>query len=406
MEKEKGKMMKETMVKKGKKGVIIATVLILMFGGFTVFNYIRFKTQKKEEIKKEEKIPVEVTETKFMSLEWVLEQTGEIRPLVEVDVYPKIPGKIIERIMVERGDYVKKGKIVATLEDNIIQAQLAEAKAALESAKARLRQIEANLEAIEKDYHRLESLYKEKAIAKQKLDHIEAEYQATIEGKRLAEAQIKQAKAVVKRLEILHKDHKIFAPVNGYVSARYVDPGAMSDTKMPVIRISHEEELKIVTSVTEKDFPHIEKGMKVEIKVDAYPEKVFTGTVSIINPTIDPRTRTGEIEIHIPNKDLTLSSGMFAHIRLYLGERRGLVVPRDGLNRLPGTGSYYVYVVENGRAVLKNIKTGIAQENYIEVIEGLKRGEKVVVRGQNRLKDGTLVFIVKREGAGAKGERE
>jgi len=63
---------------------------------------------------------------------------------------------------------------------------------------------------------------------------------------------------------------------------------------------------------------------------------------------------------------------------------------------VPGTGSYYVYVVENGRAVLKNIKAGIAQEDYIEVIEGLK--EKVVVRGQNRLKDGTLVFIVKQEG--------
>jgi len=406
MEKQKDKMMKEKMVKKGKKGVIIATVLIVIFGGFTVFNYIRFKLQKKEEVKKEEKIPVEVAETKFMNLKWVLEQTGEIRPLVEVNVYPKIPGKIIERIMVEKGDYVKKGEIIATLEDNIIQAQLAEAKAALQSARARLRQIEANLEAIKKDYFRLKSLYKEKAIAKQKVDHIEAEYQATTEGKRLAQAQIKQAEAVVKRLEILYKDHKIFAPVDGYVSARYVDPGAMSDTRTPVIRISSEEELKIVTSVTEKDFPHVKKGMKVEIKVDAYPEKVFTGTISIINPTIDPRTRTGEIEIHIPNKELTLSSGMFAHVKLYLGERRGLVVPRDGLMRVPGTGSYYVYVVENGRAVLKNVKVGIAQENYIEVIEGLKEGEKVVVRGQNRLKDGTLVFIVKQEGAGAKGKTE
>ena len=150
MEKQKDKTMKEKMVKKGKKGVIIATVLIVIFGGFTVFNYIRFKLQKKEEIKKEEKIPVEVAETKFMNLKWVLEQTGDIRPLVEVNVYPKIPGKIIERIMVEKGDYVKKGEIIATLEDNIIQAQLPEAKAALQSARARLRQIEANLEAIKK----------------------------------------------------------------------------------------------------------------------------------------------------------------------------------------------------------------------------------------------------------------
>jgi len=167
----------------------------------------------------------------------------------------------------------------------------------------------------------------------------------------------------------------------------------MSDTKKPIIRISSEERLKIVTSVTEKDFPHVKKGMKMEIMVDAFPGRVFNGTVSIINPTLDPATRTGEIEIHIPNKDLRLHSGMFAHIRLYLGERKGMVILSDALINVPGTGNYYVYVVENACAVQKNIKTGISQGEYTEVVSGLKAGEQVVVKGQNRLRDGVAVVV-------------
>ena len=386
--------MQDEAIKK-KKGLIIAAILILVFGMISVVNLVRFKMQKKAEITGKERIPVELTETGVVNLKWILEQTGDIRPIQEVDVYPKVPGKIIEKLLAEKGDFVKKGMIVAKLEDDTIKAQIAEAEAALESAKANLKQVEANLEVIKKDRLRLKNLFKEKAIARQRLDHIEAEYIAVKEGKWLAETQIKRAEAVLRQLEILNRDHSIYATITGYVSARYVDQGSMSDPRHPIFRISHEEMVKIVTTVTEKDFPHIKKGMKVEALVGAFPDKVFTGVITIINPTIDPITRTGEIEIHIPNENRALSSGMFAHIRLFLGERMTLAVERDALNKMAGTGSYFVYVVEEGRAVLKNIKTGISQGNLVEIIDGLEEGEQVVVKGQNRLKDGFAVLIVR-----------
>ena len=84
--------------KKGKKGVVIATIVILIFGGITVFNYLKFRIQKEIQVEKEEKIPVQVAESRFANLKWILEQTGDIRPKVEVAVYPKVPGKIIERL--------------------------------------------------------------------------------------------------------------------------------------------------------------------------------------------------------------------------------------------------------------------------------------------------------------------
>ena len=371
--------MENKTVKKGKTGTIIALTAILIFVGFAVFNYVKYKAQKKGEIKTTEKIPVQVAESKVMNLKSILEQTGDIRPRIEVDVYPKVGGKIIEGLLVEKGDFVKRGAFIAVLEKDTITARVAQAKAAVDMA-------EANLDVLEKDYARIEYLYKEKAVAKQQLDHINAQLKA-------AKAQLRQAHEALKQLEILYKEHKICAPIDGFVSARYIDQGAMSDTKNPIIRISSQEQLKIVTSVTEKDFPHVKKGMKVEIMVDAFPGRVFNETVSIINPTLDPATRTGEIEIHITNKDLTLRSGMFAHIRLYLGERKGMVILSDALIKLPGTGNYYVYVVENAYAVQKNIKTGISQGEYTEVVSGLKAGEQVVVKGQNRLRDGVAVVV-------------
>jgi len=366
--------------KKGKKGIVIAIVFILIFTGFIGFNYVRFISQKEAEVEKIEKISVQVAGSKIINMQHILEQTGDIRPMLEVNVYPKVPGKIIERLPVERGDFVKKGALIATLENKMIKAQIEEAEAALELAKT-------NLDVIEKDCIRLENLYREKALARQKLDHIKSRRKA-------AKAQVRRSEAVLQQLKILYKNHRIYAPTSGYVSARYVDRGAMSSVAQPIIRISSEKEVKIFTTVTEKDFPHVRRGMECEITVDAFPDRVFKGGVSIINPTLDPATRTGEIEIRIPSKDQLLRPGMFAHVKLYLGERSALVVNRDALNRLPGTGSYYVYVVQKDKAVLKNVETGFTQGNYVEVTNGLTEGERVVVKGQNRLKDGVSVVVV------------
>ena len=146
-------------------------------------------------------------------------------------------------------------------------------------------------------------------------------------------------------------------------------------------------------TVTEKDFRLIKKGMKCDITTDAVPGKVFSGVVSVINPSLDPASRSGEIEIHLENKDRQLRSGMFAHLTLYLGTVKGIAVPRDVLQKTPGTGNYYVFVVKGGKASLRNIETGITFKNIVEVTKGLENGEEVVVMGQNRLKDGFDVVV-------------
>ncbi len=375
-----------------RRKMVIAAVfaLILLFIGFMIFNQIRDRSKITGGNGMVERIPVYTTLAKKVSLKDILTSTGDIRPLVEVNVYPKAPGRIIRKILVEKGNMVRKGDLVAVLEDETIRAQINEAESGLALA-------EANLEVTQKDYVRMENLYNEKAVAKQKFDHIVAQ-------KKSAAAQVERAQAVLKQLRILHGEHNIPAPVDGYVAERYVDPGAMSSVAQPIIRISSEQGVKVITQVTEQNFPHVKQGMACEVRVDAFPDRIFKGTIAIVNPTLDPATRTADIEIHIPNKDRLLRSGMYAYVSVHLGEKTGIAVARDSLNRMPGTGSYYVYVVENGKAVLKNIKTGVSQGDNVEITEGLREGEQVVVKGQNKLKDGVPVDVTsKTAGKGNNG---
>jgi multidrug efflux pump subunit AcrA (membrane-fusion protein) len=84
---------------------------------------------------------------------------------------------------------------------------------------------------------------------------------------------------------------------------------------------------------------------------------------------------------------------MFAHVRLYFGKKQALVISRDALNKVPGTGNYYVYVIKEQKACLRNIQIGLKQGNRVQVLSGLHEGEQIVVKGQNRLKDGMLVEV-------------
>jgi len=353
-----------------------AILVFLSVAGLNVWNITKRKPVYMEE---KQKIPVQVCTVKEGDLDRFLEVTGDLRPLQEVEVYPKVGWKVIKLILVEKGDWVKQGQRVACLEKDRIQAQVNRARAEVKVARA-------NFEVLQKDFRRIDNLQEKKAASKQKLDHIQAK-------REVASARIQQAEAALKELEVLYQDHDIYATMSGIIAARYLDPGSFSKIGNPILRISNEKTVKVVITVPEMDFPRVREGMDVEFRVDAYPEKTFPGKVALIYPTLDPGTRTAKVEIHVPNQDLLLRSGMFAHVRLYFGKNKAIIISRDALNKMPGTGCYYVFVVQNETARMQNIKVGGRQGNLAEVLSGLKPGEQVVVKGQMRLNDGTSVRV-------------
>lgn len=374
------------------KKVIIAILLLafLSFTGYQIYKLHKRRLPREADVK----IPVEVGRVGYQRMTWTLTLTGNIKPNQEVDVYPKVGGEILEKLLVERGDLVKAGDIIGIIEKERITARLNQARAALNSAKARLLQIEANLGRTKKDYERIKRLFTQGAISKQRLDHIEAEYEATLAEKKLAMAKINQAKATLNEVKIVYNNHNIIAPISGLITARYVDEGSMMDMKKPIVRITDHSLVKVMVNVTEREFPYVKIGQIAEVTVDAYPNKVFKGNVVIVTPRLDPMTRTGEVEVHIPNKEHLLRAGMFAHVRLILGEKRVLAVSEDALQKLPATGVYYLFTIKNGRAYAKNVKIGMREGKIVEVTSGIKDGEIVVIKGQNRLKEGAAVDIV------------
>ena len=380
------------------KKLLVGLILVIIGLGVSYQVYKLYQRSQHREKKLEVKVPVKVSKVQHRQMTWKLNLIGNIKPKQEVNVYPKIAGEILEKLLVEKGDRVKKGQLIGVIEKETITAKLNQAKAALNVARANLAQIEANLKSIEKDYKRIKRLYIQKAVSKQRLDHITAQYDATLAAKKSALAQIKQAEATLKEVQIRYHDHTIYAPISGVITARYVDEGAMMDIKKPIVRITDDSIVKVNVAINEKDLPYVKIGQIAYIKVDAYPDKVFKGEVKVINPRIDPATRTALIEIHIQNPKRLLKAGMFTHVNLILGKKLVLAVPKDALQKMPATGVYYLFVVDKNKiAHMRNVKTGISEGNFVEIIKGLKRGELVVTYGQNRLKEGLAVEIVGEE---------
>ena len=379
---------------KRKTGRTWAIVVIIGFAAFTGFNAFKLLTPQKEPPQEAAAVPVEVFRVRKQKMEDRLELIGNIQPAVSVNVFSKVPGQIIESITVEKGDAVRKGDIVATLQRDVIDAQLAEARAGLAAASAGRAQAQARLDVLKKDRQRLENLFAEKAVARQQVDHIQAEFTATKQSIRLADAQENRARAMISQLKVQSENHTIRAPTDGVVAVRHVDPGTLAAPGVPIISITDEKTIKVVFPVTEKDLPRIRQGMAVQVRLDAFADTVFDGSVDLISPTVDPATRSADVEVHIANPDGRLAPGMYARVSILIGTRTCLVMPADGIVRVPGTSERFVFVVDGGHAVQRNITTGLTAGTRVEIVDGVSVGESVVVKGQGRLKDGSPVRII------------
>ena len=200
-------------------------------------------------------------------------------------------------------------------------------------------------------------------------------------------------------MDVRLSDYTIRAPIAGVVSERFVDEGAMDTPTMPIVSILDTSMLKITCDVAQVNAAQVREGQAARITTDAYPGYTFTGTVSIVNPALDPASRTRQVEIRTSGEPeggvaaggVLLRPGMFVKLNIGTGKRNVLAVPRDCLMRLPGTGVYYLFTVKDGTAQKRIVELGTSRGNLVEIVRGIKVGERVVVKGQVNLKTGTRV---------------
>jgi HlyD family secretion protein len=391
------------------------------------------KDRESENKREEEAVPVQVSQIKKEPMRLEILAVGTVLPRQEVILTPKLSGKI-EKIYVEEGNLVKAGDILVKLDQTDFLLVLRQAEATLrtaqanlanllagarvekiEQAKAALHQSQANLIQVEKEYQRMKQLASIGAVAERQLDAAIAQYESamaqvkqaqeqldmlekgpTEEEIEIARAQVSQAEAGLAVAKKNLKDTLMEAPFSGIVTARYVDEGVQIYTapKTDILKLTDVGRIKVRVPISERDFPKVKVGIPVECKMDALPGEIFQGKITRIIPEINPISRNFDVEVEIPNPNLRLKSGMFATICLLVGQKVGVSISRDILITDQVTGVSYVFVVEGDQAVRRRLTLGERSGLLIEVLEGLKEGETLVIKGQNRLRQGSKVKIV------------
>lgn len=320
-----------------------------------------------------------------------------------VDVVPRAGGRLVA-VNVQLGDRVKRGQLIAKIEDFEIVEQVKQAEASLEVAKATIRQREADLKVAELNFERSKNLFGRQLLAKQALDDAESRYLSAQAQLDLSRAQSTQTSARLDELQINLANTRIIAPVDGFVGKRNADPGAWVSQNAPVVSVVDISRLRMVANVVEKDLRMVNAGDQANVEVDAYPGDVFRGRIARVSPVLDPATRTATMEVEIPNADYRLKPGMYARVMLTIEEHKdATIVPKVAVVDFEGKRGVWMPEGEN-KARFVPIKMGLEDAERVEILEGVKPGDRVVTEGAASLRAGDTMMLPGQGPGGPNGQ--
>lgn len=265
----------------------------------------------------------------------------------------------ISRLLVDVGDRVKAGQVVAEMDNS----SLAQLKAQYENNKAQ--------------FERVDELYKFGGESKANWEAVKTAYEVSKFS-----------------YENMLENTTLRSPITGVVTVRNYDNGDMVGG-LPIFVVQRINPVKIMINVSESLYTNLKRGMPVEVEFDALPDQKFTAKVSRITPSVDAATRTFPVELSMINDKEIVKPGMYARATLNYGTRESVVVPDQAVVKLMGSGDRFVYVYENGKVKYQKVELGRRFDNKYEILSGVTSGAQVVIAGQTALKDGIEVEIVK-----------
>ncbi len=343
------------------------------------------KDKRTEQMEAVTAVPVAVAEVARGDISKVVSLTGDIEPWRQVNIVPDLPGKVA-KIYVKEGDRVRQGQLLAELDTRTARLQLQQAEAGLAVAQA-------NFHSASKDWKRMQDLHQKRTVSPQQYEKAQLAYEA-------ARAQLQQAEAALKMTRHQLEVSVMKAPFAGVIAGKNINEGEYINPAMSgmgpgassVVTLMDLSRVKIKVNVSEKDMASVRIGQKARITVDAYPEEVFIGEVSNVGPVADPMTRSFAVEITVANPQMKLRAGMFARVEIFTARREEvLLIPTDAVVA-EKTGTC-VFVLEGGKVRRRPVQLGLKQGLTVEVVNGLREGEKVVTVGKEMLQDGATVTV-------------
>lgn len=317
---------------------------------------------------------------------------GELRPRASVDVGSKITGRL-ERVLVERGDPVSTGQLVAVVDDVDLIQQIRRAEASIAVARAAVSREEATLDNLQSQSRRYRELHAEALISTQDLDEVESRMRSARAQLELAEAQVEQAEASLEELKTQQKQTQIYCPLTGFVGERHLYEGALVNPNTPIVTVVDISRVKTVVPVPELALSEIGVGLQAEVRVDAFPNRTYSGRITRISPVLDPETRSADVEIEIENPGNQLRPGMFARVIIDASiTESSLAIPRAAL--LTRGNEQGVFLLgEEDQAVFRGVEIGRIDDDIVEIVAGLEAGDEVITAGAQQLNSGDRVKV-------------
>lgn len=313
------------------------------------------------------------------------EQTGIIKSQVGaiVKVGTRATG-VLTRLKYQVGDYVKKGELIAEIDDREKLAEKRSLIAQIEEQKKDLEAKEAQYTYNKVNYEREIRLLEKEFTTKDNVDKAKRELDVARAQVELSKAKIKEAIEKLNSMDVSLSYHKIYSPISGYVSQVTTQEGetvVAGLSAVSLITVIDPTKLEMWIYVDETDIGRVKEGMKVEYWVDAYREKIFTGTVSMIYP--QPEIKDNIVYylaiVKIDPKDTDfLRPEMTSHAKIIIGEKKNVLVVPNRAVRFE-EGKNVVYVKAGDKTLLRGVETGIRDDRFTEIISGLKEGEEITI---------------------------
>jgi len=416
-----------------KKKLFRYFILLLIFSSALLF-YTESHSEKGGPDKKKGPPPatgVRVEKVKNETVRETISIVGSVESPRVSRIGSEVEG-IVEKIFIEEGDMVKKGRPLLQLSNSQLKIYIMEAKAEVEEAVKNLEELKAGNRPLEieeakaamneavalrtiakNEYERNKRLFNDKVIDKRLLTNSQLEadaaeraynqkkfaYDLSLEGTRKeeiakSEASVNVKKSKVALLEDQLKKTTIFAPFAGVIVDKIIEIGEWVDRGQQVFRISQIDPIRITLPVPESVVGEINIGTEVDVQVNAFTDRTFTAKVYKIIPEAQKGSRTFPVILVLRNPDILLKIGMMVKGMLPYGtERKALFVPQDAIT--VSRGQNVVYLVDkDNKAKMVPVKTGIQRKSLIEVNGNLSPGDPVVTRGGERLRPGMPLKIL------------
>ncbi len=309
-------------------------------------------------------IPVETSAPIRGDVYAVYSGTAPIEAYAEADVIAKVAGEVRE-ILVEEGDTVAKGDVLARLDGDRLRLELSE-------SRARLRKMRS-------DFERNKELREKRLLSEGEFEKLRYDLQALEASFNLASLELDYT--------------QIRAPIDGVVSERYVKVGNTIPVGQPAFRVTSLDPLVAYLHVPEREYRQIGPGQPVAIDIDALAGQQTMATVTRISPVVDPETGTFKITIEIYDDERRIKPGMFGRMSIvYDVHENVLQVPRSAI--VEDMGNEAVFVVEDGKAVRRTVQTGYGYNGMVEITAGLNDDDAVITVGQVGIKPGAKVSVI------------